>query len=178
MGSRCINGELVRPTPSSDDSPSTACQASIVRARGGVRLGKANPPSFGSPPGIVPSRRIPPPGHLSIPNPRAQEEEQAREQVTRLIHPAMHTHKEEEQVPVAQEEESPQEETLLAAIQVVADPPPPPPPGSTPGHPGGTPPTTPPTAPPANRAIDPWANIDLSYHTSSVCCTSRMLQLL
>ena len=29
-GPRCINGELVRPTPPSDDSPSTACQASIV----------------------------------------------------------------------------------------------------------------------------------------------------
>ena len=60
-GPRCINGELVRPTPPSDDSSSTACQASVVRAPGGVRLGKANPPCFGSPPGIVPSRRIPSP---------------------------------------------------------------------------------------------------------------------
>ena len=63
LGPRCINGELVRPTPPSDDSPSTACQARTVRASGGVRLGKATPPCFGSPPSIVPapSRRIPPP---------------------------------------------------------------------------------------------------------------------
>ena len=27
-GPRCINGELVRPTPPRDDSPSTVCQAS------------------------------------------------------------------------------------------------------------------------------------------------------
>ena len=62
-GPRCINGELVRPTPPRDDSPSTACQASTVCASGGVRLGKANPPCFGAPPGItpVPSREIPPP---------------------------------------------------------------------------------------------------------------------
>ena len=48
-GPRCINGELVRPTPPRDDSPSTACQASTVCAARGVRLGKANPPCFGSP---------------------------------------------------------------------------------------------------------------------------------
>ena len=50
----------MRPTPPSDDSPSTACQSSTVCAPGGVQLGHA-PPGFGSPPGIVPSRRIPPP---------------------------------------------------------------------------------------------------------------------
>ena len=44
---RCINGELARPTPPSDDSPSTACQASTVCAPGGVPIGKA-PPGFGS----------------------------------------------------------------------------------------------------------------------------------
>ena len=62
-GPRCTNGELVRPTPPRDDSPSTACQASTVCASGGVRLGKANPPCFGVLPGIVPvpSREIPPP---------------------------------------------------------------------------------------------------------------------
>ena len=59
-GPRCINGQLVRPTPPSDDCPSTACQASTVCAPGGVALGKA-PPGFGSRPGIVPSRKIPPP---------------------------------------------------------------------------------------------------------------------
>ena len=155
MGPRCINGELVRPTPPRDDSPSTACQASIVCAPGGVRLGKAGPPCFGSPPGTVPSRRTPPPppaaaprgrtalllliqsliqcsGHLFIPDPRVQEEEvhqkvqdekeQAWEQVTCLIHPAMHTQEEEEQVPIAQEEEFHQEEIHLAAIQAVAVP--------------------------------------------------------
>ena len=62
-------------------------------------------------------------GCLFTPDPRVQEEEahqkvqeeeaeQAREQVTRLIHPAMHTQEEEEeQVPIAREEESHQEET-------------------------------------------------------------------
>ena len=48
-GPRCMNGELVRPSPARDDSPSTACQASTVCASGGVRLGKANPPCFGAP---------------------------------------------------------------------------------------------------------------------------------
>ena len=97
----CINGELVRPTPPRDDSPSTACQASTVCASGGVRLGKANPPCFGAPPGIefhpkeyhhlhplqsldraaVPLRSANPViiqcsgGHLSIHGPRPQEEE-------------------------------------------------------------------------------------------------------
>ena len=52
-GPRCVNGQLARPTPPSDDSPSTACQASTAWAPGGVALGKA-PPGFGSPPGIVP----------------------------------------------------------------------------------------------------------------------------
>ena len=60
-GPRCVNGELVRPTPPRDDAPSTACQASTVSAPGGVRLGQAKAPCFGSPPGIVPSRGIPPP---------------------------------------------------------------------------------------------------------------------
>ena len=57
-GPRCINGELVRPEPPRDDSPSTACNASSVNASGGVKLGKAKPSCFGAPPGIsqVPSR--------------------------------------------------------------------------------------------------------------------------
>ena len=42
---RCINGQLMRPTPPSDDSPSTTCQASMVCAPGGVPLGRA-PPGF------------------------------------------------------------------------------------------------------------------------------------
>ena len=60
---RCVNSELVRPPPPTDDSPSTACNTSSVHASGGVRLGKAKPPCFGAPPGIsqVPSRRLPPP---------------------------------------------------------------------------------------------------------------------
>ena len=60
-GPRCVNGELVRPTPPRDNAPSTAWQASTARARGGVRLGKAKAPCFGSPPSIVPSQGIPPP---------------------------------------------------------------------------------------------------------------------
>ena len=48
-GPRCINGQLVRPTPPSDESPFTACQASTVCALGGMVLGQA-PPEFGSPP--------------------------------------------------------------------------------------------------------------------------------
>ena len=62
-GPRCINGELVRPQPPRDDSPSTARNTSSVSASGGVRLGKARPPCFAAPPGIsqVPSRRLPPP---------------------------------------------------------------------------------------------------------------------
>ena len=46
-GPRCVNGQLVRPDPPRDDSPSTACNYSSVTASGGVRLGKANPPCFG-----------------------------------------------------------------------------------------------------------------------------------
>ena len=60
---RCVNGHLVRPEPPSDDAPSTACNSSSVTASGGVGLGKADPPCFGTPPGIhpVPSRQLPPP---------------------------------------------------------------------------------------------------------------------
>ena len=36
-GPRCINGQLVRPTPPSDDSPSMACQASVCSRRSHVR---------------------------------------------------------------------------------------------------------------------------------------------
>ena len=62
-GPRCINGQLLRPEPPSDDAPSTACNSSSVIASGGARLGKAAPPCFGAPPGSnpVPSRRLPPP---------------------------------------------------------------------------------------------------------------------
>ena len=59
-GPRRINGQLVRPTPPCDDSPSTACQPSIVCAPGGVSLSRG-PPGFGPSPGRVPSRRIAPP---------------------------------------------------------------------------------------------------------------------
>ena len=53
------------------------------------------------------------------------------EQVTRLIHPAMHTQEEDEQVPIAQEEESHQEEDPLGSNpgNGSSNPPPPPPPG-------------------------------------------------
>ena len=73
-GPRCVFGELVRPTPPRDDSPSTACQASTVCASGGVRVGKAKPPYFGAPPRIapVPSRQILPPP----PPPSRQREQQ------------------------------------------------------------------------------------------------------
>ena len=50
-GPRCVNGQLVRPEPPSDDSPSTACCSSSVTASGGVQLTKADPPCFGTPPG-------------------------------------------------------------------------------------------------------------------------------
>ena len=111
-GPRCINGQLARPMPPSDDSPSTACQAS---------------PGFGSPPGIAPSRKLPPPPPPPAPRQRSnaavnpvtypaqwtplhtrpktsggggpqvqEEEEQGREQVTRPIHTAMHTHRKED----------------------------------------------------------------------------------
>ena len=59
-GPRGNNGQLVRPTPPRSDSPSSACQPSIVCAPGGVSLGRA-PPGFGPSPGRVPSRQIPPP---------------------------------------------------------------------------------------------------------------------
>ena len=151
-GPRCIDGQLVRPTPPSDASPSTACQASTVCAPGGVPLGKA-PPGFGSPTGIVPSRRIPPPPPPPAPvqpsnatvhplpypvqctplhtKPRRQEEavhqkvqaeEQGREQVTSPIHPAIHTQEEEEQGPMAQEEDTHQEEDPPVVNQTAAVP--------------------------------------------------------
>ena len=113
-------------------------------------------------------------GHLFTPDPRVQEEvdhlkvqeeeeeEQGREQMTQLIHPAMHT-QEEEQVSIAQEEESHQETGPLATMQEVAV--------DLQDHhhhhrgagnPGSTPPTTPPTTPPSGRTIDPWASLDRS----------------
>ena len=60
---RCVNGQLVRPEPPGDDAPCTACTSSAVTASGAVRLGKADPPCFGTSPGIhpIPSRRLPPP---------------------------------------------------------------------------------------------------------------------
>ena len=62
-GPRRINDQLLRPEPPSDDAHSTACNSSSVSASGGVRLGKAAPPWFETPPGIsqAPSRRLPPP---------------------------------------------------------------------------------------------------------------------
>ena len=60
----CETGQIVRPEPPRDDSPSTACNSSTVTASGGVRLGRASPPCFGQPiPGIaqVPSMQLPPP---------------------------------------------------------------------------------------------------------------------
>ena len=63
-GRRCVNGQLVRPEPPRDDSPSTACNSSTVTASRGARLGRADLPCFGQPPpGIVqaPSMQLPPP---------------------------------------------------------------------------------------------------------------------
>ena len=53
-GPRCINAQLVRPTPPSEGSPSTARQPSVVCAPGGVSLGRG-PPGFGPSPGRVSS---------------------------------------------------------------------------------------------------------------------------
>ena len=48
-GPRCVNGQLMRPTPPRDDSPSTACRPNFVNAPGGVALGRG-PPGFGQSP--------------------------------------------------------------------------------------------------------------------------------
>ena len=39
-GPRCVNGQLMRPTPPNDDSPSTACRPNVVNAPGGIALGR------------------------------------------------------------------------------------------------------------------------------------------
>ena len=62
-GPRCVNGQLVRPRPPNDDSPSTACRPNVVSAPGGVALGQG-PPGFGQFPGRVPSHQIAPPPPL------------------------------------------------------------------------------------------------------------------
>ena len=59
-GPRCVNGQLLRPTPPNDDSPSTACRPNVVNAPGGGALGRG-PPGFGQSPGRVPSRQMAPP---------------------------------------------------------------------------------------------------------------------
>ena len=62
---RCIDGRIVRPRQHEEESPSTACNSSTVSmsTRGRVRLGAAEPPCFGQPPGLVqvPSIPVPPP---------------------------------------------------------------------------------------------------------------------
>ena len=187
-GPGCVNGQLARPTPPSDDSPSTACQASTACAPGRVALGKA-PPGFSSPPGIVPSRRIPPPPPPPAP---IQHSSAAVNPATRpmqwtLLHtrpktsggggspdgsggggtgsgagdpsnPHGNAH------PGSWEEEeqvpiAPEEETHQKED----------PPQAVAVRfqeqevqARSTPPTTPPTAPPSGRAVDPWASLDRS----------------
>ena len=73
QGPKCVNGQLLRPPPPRDDSPSTACRPNVVNAPGGVVLGRG-PPGFGQSPGRVPSRQIfpppPPPPPPPAPLPR------------------------------------------------------------------------------------------------------------
>ena len=150
---RCINGQLVRPTPPSDDSPSTACQASTVCAPAEVTLGKAAP-GFGACPGIVPSRRIPPPPHPSG-NAHLRGEGAGFNSLGGGVAPGG-----------GPPGNNPGSGRGLPG-------PPPPPPGSTPpqqtagaSNPGSTPPTTPPITPPitppSGRTIDLWASLDRS----------------
>ena len=35
-GARCVNGNLMRPTPAEEEAPSTACRPNVVNAPGGV----------------------------------------------------------------------------------------------------------------------------------------------
>ena len=112
-GPRCVNGQLVRPIPPNDDSPSTARGPNVVSAPGGATLGRG-PPGFGKSPGRVPSRQIAPPpppqiresGHHCIHDPRrqeeaahqmVQEEAQAREYEGNPIEQEIHTQEEEQQ---------------------------------------------------------------------------------
>ena len=52
---RCIDGRIVRPRQHEEKSPSTTCNSRTISSStpGGVRLGAAEPPCFGPPPGIV-----------------------------------------------------------------------------------------------------------------------------
>ena len=59
-GARCVNGNLVRPDNTEEESPSTACRPSVVHAPGGAALGRG-PPGFGKSPGSIPGRQVPPP---------------------------------------------------------------------------------------------------------------------
>ena len=59
-GARCVNGSLVRPDNSEEESPSTACRQSAVHASGRIALGRG-PSAFGKSPGIIPGRQLPPP---------------------------------------------------------------------------------------------------------------------
>ena len=190
-GPRCINGQLVRQTPPSDYSPSTACQASTACAPVGVTLGQAAP-GFGT---------APPP-----PEPRQQGTAAANPMTYPREWTPLHTRRK------SSGGGGPPEGSGGGGTGSGAGGPsnpagnahpggggagsnsssgggappgggptgsnpgsgnaptgPPPPPGSTPaqptggaGNPGSTPPTTPPIAPPAGRTIDPWASLDRS----------------
>ena len=60
-GAICVNGNLVRPRPAEEETPSTACRANVVNAPGGVALGRGPPGFGGKSPGSIPSRQIAPP---------------------------------------------------------------------------------------------------------------------
>ena len=60
VAARCVNGNLVRPANTEEESPSTACRQSAVMAKGGVPLGRGIPGQQQSPGGLR-GRNIPPP---------------------------------------------------------------------------------------------------------------------
>ena len=60
VAARCVNGTLVRPVPSDEESPSTACRQSEVCAPGGVQLGRGVPGVQQSPGGLRGRNLVPP----------------------------------------------------------------------------------------------------------------------
>ena len=188
---RCINGQLVRPTPPSDDSPSTARQPSMVRARRSIlrawtsriwSISRQNSISSDTAPSTSTS---------------ANTSWQCRFQCPREWTP-LHTR------PKASERAGPPDGPGGGTGSGAESQPNPAgnphpgggapgssgsggaqprggghpggcpggnatPPGSTPpqqtggaGNPGGSPPTTPPGLPQSSRYIDPWASLDRS----------------
>ena len=84
LAAPCVNGTLVRPVPSDEESPSTACRQSEVCAPGGVQLGRGVPGVQHSPGAGSGGGGPPPPGGGQ------------KEEVQRRGEPR-HSHQEEEQ---------------------------------------------------------------------------------